>query len=163
MKIPKLSFVLPSLTLAFVLAPWLSSPAQAIVTVADARLGCSSFSATGTTNQPFVTIYTFNNSTLSELFQVVPVTGGSFSLTLDFLQAPQGTSINYEVWGSPITYVNIGAPGFWDGESYFNLDAACIDPVTPVPTLDIRGYALLAALLAMAGFVSLRRRVRARA
>lgn len=154
-----------SLVLAAALSvmPCLSRPAHAIAVVDEYTAGCRSFSASGTTNQPFVTLFAHNNVTGGEVFEVFPVTGGSFSETIDLPPTSQGTLVNYEAWGSPTDYVNLGDPGYWDGEEYFNLDLQCFDTALDIPTMSLWGYGLLAALLAVAGFFTFRSQRRARA
>jgi len=140
---------------AVALAPGL---AVASATVTSTNLQCDSFTATGTSTSPYASVYAYNPDTNLDYFVVVPVVAGSFTGTVTFPIASPGTIFNLEVWGSLNSYTNIGDPGYWDGEAYFDVDRGSCT-VTAIPALDRAGLALLTALLAFSGWFAVRRSV----
>lgn len=155
MRITKSSLL--SLGFALALALGTFAPARAFVVVDQVAQGCGSLTASGTTNQPFVTFYAYHYPpNIGEYFEVIPVVGGAFSYTFNFPPPANPGQVNYEVWGSPSDYVNLGDPGYWDSEAYYDADGNC--SIAAIPTLDVRGVALLVLLLGAAGFFVLRRR-----
>jgi hypothetical protein len=120
-------FTFTLLALALVMVALVATPTKvnAYADATNVALSCDTFSASGTTDQPYVTIYVYNWATSDEYFIVVAANGGHYSGTLTFPGVPAGTFLNYEVWGSPNTYVHFGDPGYWDNDSYYNKDINC--------------------------------------
>jgi hypothetical protein len=132
--------------------------AQADATVTAYQLTCTSFTPSGTSNSPYVTIYAQNNATNAFTFNVVPVVGGAFTSTLILPPTADGTAVDLEVWGSLNTYTNFGDPGYWDGESFFDVeDQVHCTAAAPAPTLGHGALALGSVLLVLVGLSALRR------
>ena len=119
-----LRFVLAALllTIFFVSSVLMVS---AFATVDQSALSCTNFSASGTSDQPYVSIYAFNNVTADEVFAIVPVTGGTFSGSVSFPAATAGTAFDVEVWGTVNLYTNIGDPGYWDFGGFYATTIPC--------------------------------------
>src|SRR5690606_21666236 len=65
--------------------------------------------------------------------EVFPISDGVFDLTITFPAQPEGSAMNYEVWGSP--GVDTGSYE-WDNEDFFDLDLNCVAaPVDTAPPL----------------------------
>ena len=146
---------LPVPIVALVLVVGLSPrSAQASATVTTFDVTCTSFTASGTSTSPLVTIFAANETTNEDYFVIVPVVAGSFTGTVNFPEAASGASFTLQVWGSLNTYTNIGDSGYWDNESFFSQEqtASC-----NVPALGYGSLALLMAILALAGGFALRR------
>lgn len=105
--------------------------ASAEVTWVEGYFSCDWLSVTGTATSPYVTIYAYNYSTNMEYFIVVPVTGGTYSGTLTFPLAPEGTEFLLQFWGSLNPYTNLYDSGWWDGEPLY-----IVDPIACGSTLD---------------------------
>jgi len=132
--------------------------ARADATVTSQTLTCTSFTASGTSTAPLVTIYAENTATSEYWFTIVPVVNGSFTGGVTFPQAPTGTSFNVEAWGTLNTYTNFGDSGYYDGGAYFSTDEDI--PPCEIPVLGLAGLATLAALLGLAGWCAIRRLTR---
>ena len=118
-----LRFVLAALllTIFFVSSVLMVS---AFATVDQSALSCTNFSASGTSDQPYVTIYAINFAGL-EYFTIVPVTGGAYSGSVTFPETPDGTPFIVEVWGTVNLYTNIGDSGYWDFDTFYIDDLPC--------------------------------------
>lgn len=125
-------------------------------TVTSSVFTCSSFTATGTTTAPYVTIYAYNYDTGLDYWTIVPVSGGAFAGTVTYPPASPGSVFNLEVWGTLAPYTDFDDPNYWDGGAFFDENrAGCTS--TQIPALGPTGLALLAGLLGVAGAYALRR------
>ena len=131
--------------------------AHASATVTSYQLVCTSFTASGTSTAPHVTIYAQNEATSDPYWTIVPVVGGAFSGSVSFPQVAPGTTFNIEVWGSLNLYSNLGDSGYYDGEAFLNTSDQASN-CAAVPALRPSGVAILAALLGLAGWAAVRRR-----
>lgn len=85
-------------------------------------ISCSSFSAWGTSNAPYVTVNIYDPYTDSSLFiNTFPTSNGTFAVNVTFPQQPTGNYIYYTVWG------NTSATNPWspDGEAYISIEEPC--------------------------------------
>jgi len=130
--------------------------ARADATVTGSLLTCTSFTASGTSTSPYVTIYANNLATSASNFVIVPVVAGAFSGTVSFPRAAVGTSFSVEVWGTLNPYTNFGDPGYWDGGSFFS-DTQQISSCVSAPVLGYGPLGLLTLLLGFAGCFAIRR------
>ena len=114
--------ILPLVILAFfVLALGQATSVRAFATATSYFAGCGNFSASGTTNAPYVAVNVrIPGVDPSLFFGSFPTDGsGTFSVNVSFVSVPVGTLIEYSVWGGP-------APGgFYDGESFFETVEVC--------------------------------------
>lgn len=124
-KLAAVVFVLAALFVSSVFV------ASAEVSSAEGDLFCDHLTLTGTATSPYVTVYTYNYDTNDYFFIVVPVSGGTFSGTVTFPLAPDGTLFYIEVWGTLNPYTNFGDSGYWDME-----DVVEADYVPCVPAVD---------------------------
>ncbi|MFN8417708.1 MAG: hypothetical protein U0528_00440 [Anaerolineae bacterium] len=85
--------------------------------------GCSSFSASGTTNAPLVAIYAYVDG--NDYVNYVASSGGTFSGSISFPAQPDGTVIIYEAWGGSVADPTFTDPGYWDGEDYYFNEVPC--------------------------------------
>jgi len=106
---------------------------SADATATHSTLACDQFSASGTSDSPFVTLYVSNLTRSEFWFVIIPVSGGKYSGTLHFPAMPAGTVLNEEVWGSLDIYTSFSDPNYYDEGAYFNLDAPCTQTVSACP------------------------------
>lgn len=98
------------------------APTRAFATVSSFFAGCSTFSASGTTNAPYIAVNVrIPNTDPSLFFGSFPVgADGTFNVNVSFTPPPVGTLLEYSVWGGPL-------PGGWyDGESFFATTESCL-------------------------------------
>ncbi len=89
-------------------------PALADTSLNSVSMLCSSFSGAGTTDAPYVAVAVYIDSGGGTLYyDVQPNSSGHFSFHATFDQQPEGTLLEYYVWGS----TNID--GTWDYQAYF--------------------------------------------
>jgi hypothetical protein len=99
-------------------------PVAAFTTVSSYSATCSSFSASGTTNAPYVVFYVeyYDSSSGDYMYyaEVFPNSTGSYSHSISFPAFPTGGSSYYYTWGSPTNSVND-----YDDEDYFYAELSC--------------------------------------
>jgi hypothetical protein len=122
--------VLITLPVLAVLFGFSAQPVQAFASVSAYSAGCSSFSASGTSNSPYVILWVEQASGLPEYAVAVAVNNGTYSGSISFPVFPEGTEVDYYVWGSPTTDISD-----WDNEEYFVETLACQDGFSgpPIP------------------------------
>lgn len=94
---------------------------HAYATVSSYTLTCSSFTASGTTNAPFVDLYV---STPTGTHRQLFAASGTFNATLNFPVQPTGTMIWFAVFGA-------NSSGFWDGQAFFYFGKNCAPAAAP--------------------------------
>jgi hypothetical protein len=130
MKHSRLLFII-ALTAFISLTMTAVSPAQAFANATVTSRGCSSFAASGSSNAPFVTLYAYSYATGKDWFVVIPTNGGKYAGEVTFPGQPQGTLMNYEVWGSLAFYTDLSDPLYWDGEGFYDVDVPCGNSSAP--------------------------------
>ena len=117
MKLRWILFVATALLLTILVSPL--QTANAYADVSSYALTCSSFSASGSSDAPYVTLSVSDYDGILDYFIVIPVVSGTYSGTLTFPGFPAGTLLDVEVWGSLNTYSTYEDDGYWDEDSYF--------------------------------------------
>jgi hypothetical protein len=96
---------------------------SAYAEVEESEKFCDSFSASGTSNQPYVIGYAYSYGTGLEILDVFPVKDGRFNFTLRYDEQEEGTLMNFEVWGAPTTDHSTSN---WDSDpNFYDVDARC--------------------------------------
>jgi hypothetical protein len=109
--------VIALLLTSFFVSSVLTASAEATAT--ETTFTCDHFSASGTSDQPYVTIWVANDETHEQFLTIIPVTGGTFSGTLNFPAVADGTEFEIEVWGTPDPDAALYEPGYWDEDPDF--------------------------------------------
>lgn len=102
-------------------------PQQSAKAYADATsvsVSCTTFTASGTTDAPYVTIYA-QVSGGDAYWTIVESSGGTYSGSISYPEQTEGSSIYVEVWGSLNTYTNFEDPGYWDEGSFYENEIPC--------------------------------------
>lgn len=99
--------------------------ANAFAAASNASYGCSSLTASGTTDAPYVTLYAYDGS--NYYFTILASSGGTYAGTLSYPAYTEGTVLNFQIWGTLAIYTNFSDPNYWDGGSYVNVSAACVN------------------------------------
>jgi hypothetical protein len=94
--------------------------ANAVADVTSYSTGCSSFSASGTTNAPYLVVEVYNPGTGLDLYLAAQPATSPFSLTVTYPAQSAGTDLEFWVWGSPTN-----DPDDWDSEPFFYTEANC--------------------------------------
>ena len=111
-------------------------PVSAQATVSEVVQTCNSFTATGHTDQPFITVEVWSwidepNTWVDYIYVTVPVNpDGSFRFSSGFDAQPPNTVINYWLWGSPNN--NLGS---WDGQAWYETNAVPCVPAAEGPSI----------------------------
>lgn len=115
----------------------LVGPLSAQATVTEVVQSCNSFTATGTTNQPFITVEVWSwineaaGTYVDYIYVNVPVNpDGSFRFSSSFDAQPPGTVINYWLWASPTSSV-----GSWDSQAWYESGAVPCVPAAEGPSI----------------------------
>lgn len=91
--------------------------ANAEASLTQGYLSCNLLEAYGTATSPYTTLYIYNATTNEEYFSVLPVTNGEWSGSVSFPEAPLGTLMFIQIWGSLAPYTDIfNDPNYWDGD-----------------------------------------------
>lgn len=118
----------------------MAAPAGAEATVTSWSGTCSTFAATGTVTADYYVVWvqSFDENTgWTEYWEVHPSGDGTFDFEFVFEAFPEGTTVEYLVWGSPTPDDN------WDEEDYFEAELECelapdppVPPTPPTPPVD---------------------------
>ncbi len=139
MKLRWILLLAAALLLTVLVSPLHTVKADAYV--GDYAITCSSFSASGPSDAPFVTLYvSTDGEDTAYYFVIVPVVNGTYSGTLNFPAYPAGTEIFFEVWGTLNLYNDYGDDGYWD-EGDFEYDYVNCVPGANGPNIPA-GYVL---------------------
>jgi hypothetical protein len=87
--------------------------ANAYADVSSYAATCSSFSATGSSDAPYVTLAVYDYVTDADYFTIIPVIDGTYSGTLTFPAFPAGSQLQIYVWGSLDLYTDYEDPDYW--------------------------------------------------
>lgn len=111
-----------SMIVVFMLGLVSAFSVSASATVSSYFVGCSDFSASGTTTSPYIVVKVYNYDTGSRIFSdAFPANGdGTFSVNVSYPGVSTGTELEYYVWGSPTN-----DPDDWDVEDYFESVESC--------------------------------------
>ncbi len=132
--------------LALILTTFFATSAllvSADASVSTINLACDHLTASGSSDSPYATLYVYNYDTDEEYFTVVPVSGGTFSGTLSFPAAPNGTLFDVQVWGSLNTYSDFNDPDYYDYGDYYDADTNCTQGKTDACTYPLPADAVL--------------------
>lgn len=134
MKLRWISLVTAALLLGLLIAPFQTANAYADVT--DYTLTCSSFTATGTSDAPYVTLYVTQSidDVVPLHYVVIPVIDGTYSGTLTFPAYPAGTELDFEVWGTLNPNSAYEEDGYWDDDVWFYEIERCVPVVEIGPS-----------------------------
>jgi len=132
MKLRLFVLLVAAFVFAAVLAPMQSVNADAYVNTYT--LACAGFSASGTSDQAYVTLYASpDDGSGDAYFVVIPVVNGSYSGGLTFPEHPEGTAFSIEVWGTLAPYITFDDPNYWDSYEYFYSYEPCVKQVFTGP------------------------------
>ncbi len=130
MKLRWILLVTTALLLTVALSPL--HIANAFADVASYVLTCSSLSASGTADTPYVILWVEIDG--EEFYQVVAVNNGAFSGTLAFPEVADGTNVPVQIWGAltaDAEYEN------WDEDEYFKDLLPCVKMAESSTTTEI--------------------------
>jgi hypothetical protein len=115
----------------------LVAPISAQATVTEVVQTCNSFTATGTTDQPYIVVEVWSwineaaNTYVDYIYVSVPVNpDGSFTFSSGFDAQPPNTVIYYWLWGSPTNNVS-----GWDGKAWYDSGAVPCVPAAEGPSI----------------------------